>query len=152
MASLREGQGPALVPGRDCGTCSLCCILPDIAEFDKPANEPCRHCLVGGGCNTYEVRPSTCRDFFCLWRTDATLGAHWQPQVAGMMVYEQGAQVTVLVDPASGEKWREEPYLGELRSWAGNDTYVVVYVCDSVSVIRGAPKSGHQSKSGDWRR
>lgn len=143
MAFSGEGQGRELVPGRDCGSCSLCCILPDIAELDKTANEPCRHCLPGGGCDAYDVRPKTCRDFFCLWRTDPALAAHWQPQVAGMMVYEQGAQVTVLVDPASEQKWREEPYLSELQSRAGDHTYVVVYVCDSVTVIRGAPKSGH---------
>jgi len=141
MTFSGEGQGPALVPGRDCGTCSLCCILPDIAEFDKPANLPCRHCLVGGGCDAYDVRPSTCRDFFCLWRTDATLGPEWEPSVSRMMLYGQGPQLTVLVEPEAGAIWREERYLGWLearaRALKPQGGYVVVYAGEEVSVVKG---------------
>ena len=141
MAFSGQGQGPPLVPGRDCGSCSLCCILPDIAEFDKPANEPCRHCLVGGGCDAYDVRPSTCRDFFCLWRTDATLGPEWEPSVSRMMMYAQGPQLTVLVEPEAGEIWREAPYLDGLearaRALKPHGGYVVVYAGEEVSVVKG---------------
>ncbi|MFN4206685.1 MAG: hypothetical protein ACK4HG_09820 [Agrobacterium albertimagni] len=141
MTFSGEGQGPALVPGRDCGTCSLCCILPDIAEFDKPANQPCRHCVVGGGCDAYDVRPSTCRDFFCLWRTDATLGAEWEPSVSRMMMYAQGPQLTVLVEPEAGAIWREERYLGWLEARARvlkpQGGYVVVYAGEEVAVVKG---------------
>lgn len=133
--------GPALVPGRDCGACSLCCILPDIAEFDKPANQPCRHCLVGGGCDAYDKRPATCRDFFCLWRTDATLGPEWEPSVSRMMMYAQGPQLTVLVEPEAGEIWREAAYLGWLeakaRALKPQGGYVVVYAGDEVTVLKG---------------
>ncbi len=136
-----EGQSPALVPGRDCGSCSLCCILPDIAEFDKPANEPCRHCLPGGGCDAYDVRPSTCRDFYCLWRTDPTLGDEWEPRLSRMMMYGQGPQLTVLVEPEAAVIWREVPYLREIearaRALKPMGGYVVVYVGEDVSVVKG---------------
>lgn len=141
MTFSMEGQGPALVPGRDCGSCSLCCILPDIAEFDKPANEPCRHCLPGGGCDAYDVRPSTCRDFYCLWRTDPMLGDVWEPRVSRMMMYGQGPQLTVLVEPEAGAIWREAPYLGWLEARARllkpMGGYVVVYAGEAVSVVKG---------------
>jgi uncharacterized protein len=134
-----SGTGPALVEGRSCGTCSLCCILPEIDELDKPANEPCRHCLSGGGCVAYETRPATCRDFYCLWRTDASLGAEWEPVVSGMMLYAQGPQLTVLVDPAHPEGWGCAPYLAELEAKArmlkAGGGYVVVYVGDAVTVV-----------------
>jgi hypothetical protein len=133
-------EGLALVPGRDCGSCSLCCILPDIAEFDKPANEPCRHCLVGGGCDAYAMRPSTCRDFFCLWRTDGALGPEWAPSVSRMMMYAQGPQLTLLVEPEAGAIWREAPYLGELEARArllkSRSGYVVVYAGEEVAVVK----------------
>ena len=136
-----EGKSPALVPGRDCGSCSLCCILPDIEEFDKPANEPCRHCLPGGGCDAYDVRPSTCRDFYCLWRTDPTLGDEWEPRLSRMMMYGQGPQLTVLVEPDAGAIWREVPYLGWLEARARvlkpMGSYVVVYAGEEVSVVKG---------------
>lgn len=141
MAFSGQGQGPVLVPGRDCGSCSLCCILPDIAEFDKPANEPCRHCLPGGGCDSYDVRPATCRDFHCLWRTDPTLGDEWEPRVSRMMMYGQGPQLTVLVEPEAGAIWREAPYLcwleARARALKPQGGYVVVYAGEDVSVVKG---------------
>lgn len=134
-------DGLTLVPGRDCGSCSLCCILPDIAEFDKPANEPCRHCLPGGGCDAYDVRPSTCRDFYCLWRTDPTLGDVWEPRVSRMMMYGQGPQLTVLVEPEAAAIWRDAPYHGWLeekaRSLKPAGGYVVVYAGEDVAVVKG---------------
>ena len=136
-----KGQGPTLVPGRDCGSCSLCCILPDIAEFDKPANQPCRHCMPGGGCDAYAARPATCRDFYCLWRIDPTLGPEWEPRMSRMMLYAQGAQLTVLVEPGAGAIWREAPYLDQLESRAralkAEGGYVVVYAGEDVAVVKG---------------
>lgn len=145
MRAAGEGKGaeagPALVPGRDCDGCSLCCILPDIAEFDKPANQACRHCLPGGGCDAYAARPATCRDFFCHWRTDATLGDEWDPRVSRMMMYGQGPQLTVLVEPEAAAIWREAPYRGWLEARARavkpEGGYVVVYAGEEVSVVKG---------------
>lgn len=141
MEALQSVAGPVLIEGRSCGTCSLCCILPDIDEFDKPANVVCRHCRTGEGCVAYETRPATCRDFYCLWRTDASLGPEWEPVVSGMMLYAQGPQLTVLVDPEHAEDWRRGPYLGELearaRALKAAGGYVVVYVGDAVTVVKG---------------
>lgn len=145
MTAVGEGTatktGPALVPGRDCGSCSLCCILPDIAEFDKPPNQPCRHCLAGGGCDAYVVRPATCRDFFCLWRTDPTLDAAWNPSESRMMLYSQGPQLTVLVEPGAGAIWQEAPYRDWLeakaRALKPSGGYVVVYAGEDVAVVKG---------------
>lgn len=140
-AATSVKAGPALVPGRDCGSCSLCCILPDIAEFNKPANQPCRHCQSGGGCDAYDVRPATCRDFFCLWRTDSTLGEEWDPRVSRMMMYEQGPQLTVLVEPEAAAIWRELPYRDWLEEKARSlklaGGYVVVYAGEDVAMVKG---------------
>lgn len=145
MTAVGEGTGaeagPALVPGRDCGSCSLCCILPDIAEFDKPANQPCRHCLATGGCDAYDVRPATCQDFFCLWRTDPTLDEDWNPNVSRMMLYAQGPQLTVLVEPEAATIWQEAPYFGWLAAKAQalkpSGGYVVVCAGEEVTVVKG---------------
>lgn len=139
MTDLQSVAGPALVEARRCGTCSLCCILPDIDELDKPANVVCRHCRAGEGCVAYEARPATCRDFYCLWRTDDGWGPHWNPAIAGMMTYAQGPQLTVLVDPAHPEDWRRTPYREELeeraRALKADGGYVVLYVGDAVTVV-----------------
>jgi len=140
-AATSVKAGPALVPGRDCGSCSLCCILPDIAVFDKQANQPCRHCQPAGGCDAYDMRPATCRNFFCLWRTDPALGEEWDPRVSRMMMYGQGPQLTVLVEPEAATIWRESPYRDWLeekaRSLKPAGGYVVVYAGEDVAVVKG---------------
>lgn len=125
------------LPDRACGTCTLCCELPDIDELDKPANMLCRHCTRDVGCRAYGTRPATCRAFLCAWRTDGGLGPHWDPSVSHMMVYRQGPQFTVLVDPRYPQAWCAEPYLSELKERAGADLggYVIVFIGDEVVKI-----------------
>ncbi|HEV7317701.1 MAG TPA: hypothetical protein VGO04_03710 [Ensifer sp.] len=120
---------------RSCGTCTLCCRLPDIDALDKPANAWCRHCTKGQGCRIYDDRPQLCRDFFCLWRTDETFGDVWEPARAHMMIYRQGPQITVLVDPDMPDIWRQQPYHAGLQRLAregDGGQYVIVFVGDAV--------------------
>lgn len=130
---------PAIVPGRSCGTCTLCCRLPDIDLFEKPANVWCRHCVEDKGCSIYADRPSVCRDFLCLWMTDEALDEAWAPSRSHMMIYRQGPQITVLVDPDHPDIWRHEPYHTQLRAWAyeaePNGGYVIVFWQDDVFKI-----------------
>ena len=128
-----------IVEGRSCGTCTLCCRLPDIDLFDKPANAWCRHCIEGKGCSIYADRPSVCRDFLCLWMVDETLGEAWEPSRSHMMIYRQGPQITVLVDLDYPEIWRSELYHAQLRAWAREAEpmggYVIVFWQDDVFKI-----------------
>ena len=132
-------SSPGTVPGRVCGTCTLCCRLPDIDLFDKPANAWCRHCIDGKGCSIYDDRPSVCRDFLCLWMIEEGLGAVWEPSRSHMMIYRQGPQMTVLVDPDHADIWRREPYHAQLRIWAVEAEpaggYVIVFQGDDVFKI-----------------
>lgn len=132
-------SSPNVVAGRSCGTCTLCCRLPDIDLLDKPANVWCRHCVAEKGCSIYADRPSVCRDFLCLWMTDAGLAEAWEPSRSHMMVYRQGPQVTVLVDPDHPDIWRREPYHAQLRAWAEEAElaggYVIVFRQDDVFKI-----------------
>jgi len=50
-----------------CGTCTACCRVYHIPEFDKPAGIWCTHCDVGKGCKIYATRPQRCVDFECFW-------------------------------------------------------------------------------------
>ncbi|WP_313193548.1 hypothetical protein [Shinella zoogloeoides] len=132
-------SSPDVVAGRSCGTCTLCCRLPDIDLLDKPANVWCRHCVAGEGCSIYADRPSVCRDFLCLWMTDEGLAEAWEPSRSHMMVYRQGPQVTVLVDPDHPDIWRREPYHSQLLDWAceaeATGGYVIVFRQDDVFKI-----------------
>ena len=54
-----------LVPGRECGECTLCCIKPtiDCPELKKLSGVRCENLAKTGGCSIYDKRPQTCRDF-----------------------------------------------------------------------------------------
>lgn len=129
------------LPERSCRSCTLCCDLPDIDELAKPANTLCRHCVRDQGCMAYELRPATCRDFLCAWMSDGNLGSEWDPTVCHMMVYSQGPQLTVLVDPRHPDAWRQEPYFDQLKRRAAEvelgGGYVIVYVGDDAVKVEG---------------
>ena len=83
-----------LVPGRDCGTCTVCCYaLPiDNEELQKPPGEVCRNCT-GRGCRIYETRPKTCRGFYCGWWLLPQLDDDWRPDKSGVLVTPQNENV-----------------------------------------------------------
>jgi hypothetical protein len=108
------------VPGRVCGSCSLCCKLLRIEELDKPAGRWCSHCTVGrDGCKIYDTRPGSCRSFHCTWLIDPKLRAEWRPSTAKMVLqyYHPARRLAVHVDPEFPSAWRSEPYYRQLKAW-----------------------------------
>src|SRR4051794_24207443 len=43
-----------VLPGRSCGTCTLCCKVVGVLEIDKPGGVWCRHCVSGKHCAIYD--------------------------------------------------------------------------------------------------
>jgi Fe-S-cluster containining protein len=110
-------SGPALVPGRSCGTCSLCCKLYPVQELGKPAGQWCVHSVPGSGCNDHHNRPQACRAFYCAWRLDPNLGPEWKPEVSRFVLsVDPAAQaLTVMADPGMPLAWKREPYYSRLK-------------------------------------
>ena len=48
--STTDPSAMKVVPGRECGSCSLCCKVYNVPEIEKPAGKWCRHCTPGKGC------------------------------------------------------------------------------------------------------
>jgi hypothetical protein len=107
-------------PGRDCGTCTLCCKVYDVPALAKPAGKWCRHCTPGKGCGIHETRPDHCRSFFCMWMTEGWLGADWKPERSRFVISVDpiSRYMMVQVDPGQPKAWREEPYYSQFRRWA----------------------------------
>jgi len=103
---------PALVPGRSCGTCSMCCKVPSIKELNKPAGRWCVHCVRGSGCGIHPNRPRTCREFFCSWLVDPNLGPEWKPEVSRFILSADATHKAILVsvDPGMPFAWKRQPY------------------------------------------
>lgn len=86
MDSTTPDAAPNVVPGRACGTCTLCCKLFDLPELDSPAGKWCRHCAPGKGCTIHATRLDLCRGFFCGWMISPDLGPEWKPDRAHLIV------------------------------------------------------------------
>jgi hypothetical protein len=77
-----------LVPGRECGTCTICCktLKIDVPELKKLAGVSCQHCTEGHGCRIYETRPPVCKQWYCGWRLIPELTDHWRPDRCGVLI------------------------------------------------------------------
>ena len=116
---LRDADG-ALVPGRGCGTCSLCCKVLPVPELSKPAGHWCIHSVRGLGCATHADRPPACRQFFCSWRLDPNLGPEWKPEVSRFVLSADATHqaIMVTVDPGMPLAWKREPYYAVLKKFS----------------------------------
>ena len=82
------------IPGRECGGCTQCCIVPpiDAPEFQKPPGVVCAHCTPGIGCRIYSTRPAPCRAFECGWRLLPIIPGDLRPDLSGILaVADEGA-------------------------------------------------------------
>jgi hypothetical protein len=79
-------DGMSLIPGRDCGGCTVCCTAMTInkPEIQKQSGVTCRHCKETG-CAIYDSRPPICRAWFCAWRTVEIFDDNWRPDRSGVM-------------------------------------------------------------------
>jgi hypothetical protein len=120
MASETPGQESRVVPGRACGSCSLCCKVVGVEELAKPIGEWCAHCNRQNGCTIYQQRPASCRKFMCQWLLEEGLGPEWKPDRAKFALLKSagGRHLTAFVDPGNASAWRRSPYYETLKSWA----------------------------------
>jgi hypothetical protein len=119
--SRPQDPEPAIVPGRSCGTCSLCCKVYMIRELGKPAGRWCVHRVRGsGGCGIHPDRPRSCRDFFCSWLVDPNLGAEWKPEVSRFVLSADATHraIMVTVDPGRPLAWKRAPYYAVLKQFS----------------------------------
>jgi hypothetical protein len=111
----------AVVEGRGCGGCTLCCKLMGVEELDKPRGIWCSHCDPRKGCKIYGHHPEECRNFLCGYLTNAGLGEIWNPTKCRMVLtYAEKSvpRLSVHVDPARSGIWRQPPYHAELKRFA----------------------------------
>ena len=137
-----------VVPGRECGTCTLCCKLIAVTELHKPRSTMCVHCIPEGGCGIHETRPHSCRGYFCNWLLLDGLGPEWKPEQCKFVLqsvgYSDGTQcLAVNVDPDFPDCWRVSPFYERIKRWAvkaadqvsGGIHYVIVLIDQQKIVI-----------------
>ena len=100
-----------VIPGRECGSCSLCCKVYTITELDKPAGKWCTHCKPGKGCVIHDALPTQCIEFNCLWRTEASIGPDWKPDRSKMVltISPVNGYINVQVDAGAPQAGASSP-------------------------------------------
>jgi Fe-S-cluster containining protein len=129
---------PTLVPGRECGDCAMCCKLPKIDELNKKAGDWCVHCSSKRRCDAYDTRPRQCREFFCHFMENATLGEEWRPSKSRIMLMgaDGGKTLLAVVDPDRPDAWRKSPYFENLQAWSAK-LRIVINVGTRQFVVHG---------------
>jgi Fe-S-cluster containining protein len=133
-------RAPA-APGRDCGTCTLCCKVFEVPVIAKPMGKWCQHCTPGKGCGIHETRPEHCRAFNCAWMTETWLGPEWKPERSKFVLTIDPVTKFLLaqLDPGAPNAWKVEPYYSQFKRWAEasveHGRHVIVFLNKSATVI-----------------
>ena len=90
---------------RECGECTMCCLVLEISPLNKARNEPCKFC--DKGCTIYNDRPQHCKDFECLWLKDESISEDLRPDICGVVFEKLGDHdiYLALVDPKRPHAW-----------------------------------------------
>ena len=102
-----------LVPNRECGACSVCCVSLRINDggLKKIADVPCQH-LCQRGCGIYTERPTVCKNWYCAWRIFPTLGDEWRPDISKILIKCSGNKIILQpLKPEHSKKLAEESLL-----------------------------------------
>lgn len=109
-----------ILPGRSCGSCTLCCKVLSIDELQKPQGKWCTHCNVGKGCKVYEERPTECSSFHCGYLTWPETDERWFPATSKMVIVSEleGKRIAIHLDPSRPTAWREQPFYNQIKRWS----------------------------------
>jgi len=129
-----------LIPGRDCGGCTVCCVYPTInkPEIQKLSGARCRHAACGG-CAIYDSRPPVCRSYFCAWRTVDIFGEDWRPDKSGVLPYVETEGISEDFDLSTGIGLMlvDNPLKTVRQKWFQD--FVVTGVMNSVPLFLSLP-------------
>lgn len=108
-----------------CGDCTMCCKLLCVPEIKKMPSKWCPHCHIGKGCRVYETRPTSCREFECLWllsqrQAGAEMPMALRPDHCKFVIapITNENYITVQVDPGYRDAWKHPVALAILECMA----------------------------------
>jgi hypothetical protein len=140
-------EGMELIPGRDCGDCTICCTWPTInqPEIQKVSGSTCKHCTAKG-CGIYADRYPVCRRYYCAWRTVDIFGDDWRPDKSGVLPYVETEGISEDFDLSTGIGLMLVGHAGHIVRQKWFQDFVVTGVLSSVPLFLSLPgPRGHQA-------
>jgi hypothetical protein len=141
MTAAVSSAGEAkVVPGRECGSCTLCCKVYNVVELGKAAGKWCSHCKPGRGCTIHDTLPNECAAFNCLWKTMPSMSMQWKPDQSKMVLtlHPETNNIHVVVDPGLPSAWTRAPYHDQLRGLSKTNMargHLVVVLVNEVATL-----------------
>src|SRR5262249_673280 len=82
----------------------------------------CQHCVISKGCSIYEERPTSCREFECVWLQDekGIFADEMRPDRCKvvMIPYRDGNGLEARCDPSRPDAWRNQTVIRALVACA----------------------------------
>ena len=95
---------------KSCKECNLCCYFTEVPELKKPVLVLCKFCNSNKGCKIYKDRPSSCRNFKCVWYQCPNMSDDLRPDKCHVMFEKLPTKniYLALVDPKFPDSWKNE--------------------------------------------
>lgn len=124
---------------KSCGDCSLCCLLPQVPEFAKPAGVWCQHCAKPG-CRIYETRPERCRTFECMWLWNENMPEDLKPNRVKLFFQNSAADGSMqcYVHPQYPDAWKKPKVMALIDRMRNQGLHVVI-ICGQTRHFLAAP-------------
>lgn len=125
---------------RECGSCTLCCKTHEIPELSKKKDAWCQHAHKDRGCDIYEERPASCREFDCLW-LQGYIPVELKPNRVHAVVSLtlDREQLVIHEDPGFRGVGRRE--LADLiRRFTADGQHLVAVICGEERAVYGDPR------------
>ena len=99
---------------KECGDCTLCCLLLPVPGVKEGINTNCKFCT--HHCTIHEKRPDICRTFDCEWKLKNDMSEELKPNRCNVIFeYINENSVLCLVHFIDLEAWKREPVMNHIK-------------------------------------
>ena len=134
-----------------CGPCTFCCKVTAVPELRKKVGSWCKFCDPGKGCRIYEERPSSCRQFECVWFKEKEWPDWLRPDKSKVMfenLLGSGNSMAALCDKDRPDSWRKKDILEWVRKLNGKGISLII---GSPGVAPVVLSSSGRNKESVWQ-
>tara|TARA_R110000772_G_scaffold47449_4_gene108523 strand:+ start:65 stop:514 length:450 start_codon:yes stop_codon:yes gene_type:complete len=112
---------------RECGECTLCCLILPIIDTQSPPNTLCKHCTLSKGCGIYDTRPNNCRNYNCEWILSDDIPMDLKPNKSHM-IFEKITHTIQLanLEHTHLDAWKEQNVLDYIQELNDKGISVII--------------------------
>ncbi len=110
---------------RDCGDCTLCCLLLPVPGVKIGINTNCRFCT--HHCSIHEKRPPICRSFDCEWLLKEDMSEELKPNKCNVIFeYINKDSILCLVHFNDLNAWKRAPVTNHIKKLNNDGISVII--------------------------